>query len=251
MRGIILAAGRGSRLGGLTGTRPKCLIPLAGKPLLFWQVEAFRAAGVGAVAVVRGYLGHLVDGPGLTTFENPRWAQTNMVASLAVAQAWLEAEACIVSYADIAFHPEAVRVLMGSVRDIAITYDRQWLALWTDRFADPLGDAETFRLGPGGFLEEIGGRPASLAEVQGQYMGLLKFTPGGWRKTQSLLDRLDPAARDALDMTSLLRRLLEAATPVAAVPVDGRWCEVDSERDLLTYEARLRNGGGWPHDWRW
>jgi choline kinase len=222
-----------------------------GKPLLHWQVEALRAAGVGPIAVVRGYLGYLVDGPGITVFENARWAETSMVASLARAQVWLEAEPCIVSYADIVFHPDSLRALMGREGDIAITYDRHWLSLWRDRFADPLSDAETLRLAPGGFLGGIGGRPASLAEVQGQYMGLLKFTPVGWGQARALLGKLDPATRDALDMTGLLKRLLEAAIPVTAVPVDGRWCEVDSERDLLLYEARLRNGNGWSHDWRW
>ena len=81
-------------------------------------------------------------------------------------------------------------------------------------------------------------------------MGLLKFTPEGWLQAQSLLGRLDPATRDALDMTSLLQRLIEAGVLVVAVPVDGRWCEVDSQADLCLYEAKVKNGKGWTHDWR-
>ena len=46
MRGIILAAGRGSRLKSLTDERPKCLVELHGKPVLFWQMQSMRAAGV-------------------------------------------------------------------------------------------------------------------------------------------------------------------------------------------------------------
>ena len=37
MRGLILAAGRGSRMLALTGERPKCFVPLHGKTLLEWQ----------------------------------------------------------------------------------------------------------------------------------------------------------------------------------------------------------------------
>lgn len=251
MRGVILAAGRGSRMGRLTADRPKCLTRLAGKPLFGWQIEALRAAGVEDLGVVRGYLGQLVSGEGLTAFENPRWAQTNMVATLTCARAWLEAAPCIVSYADILFHPQAVRVLKEAQADLAITYDRGWLRLWSERFADPLSDAETFRVSAVGRLTEIGRRPTSLVDVEGQYMGLLKFTPEGWRQVQRLLKRLDSGTRDRLDMTSLLQRLLAAGVSVVGVAVDGHWCEVDSESDLRLYEAKLRDGKGWSHDWRW
>ena len=44
MRGIILAAGRGSRMKHLTSERPKCMVKLQGKPLIEWQLEALRAA---------------------------------------------------------------------------------------------------------------------------------------------------------------------------------------------------------------
>ena len=46
MKGIILAAGRGSRMGVLTDERPKCLTVLAGRTLLEWQIEAMRKAGI-------------------------------------------------------------------------------------------------------------------------------------------------------------------------------------------------------------
>ena len=46
MKAIILAAGRGSRLLSLTEDRPKCLVEAGGKPLLAWQIEALRGAGI-------------------------------------------------------------------------------------------------------------------------------------------------------------------------------------------------------------
>ena len=46
LRAFLLAAGVGSRLGELTKTTPKCLLPIGGRPLLDFWFDAFAAAGV-------------------------------------------------------------------------------------------------------------------------------------------------------------------------------------------------------------
>ena len=51
MVGVIFAAGLGTRLKPLTDTMPKALVPLAGKPLLQWQVEKLRDAGITDIIV--------------------------------------------------------------------------------------------------------------------------------------------------------------------------------------------------------
>ena len=227
MNGIVLAAGRGSRLGSHTRDIPKCLVELAGQPLLEWQRAALAVAGAQEVVVVRGYRPECLPGDGYPTADNPRWAETNMVGSLACAAEWLCRGPAIVSYADIVYHPSIVWSLTNAPGDICITYDRLWARLWAERFADPLSDAESFVV-RNGQVVSIGEREDSIDEIQGQYMGLLKFTPAGWASVERLLDGLPAPERDRLDMTSLLRRLIAAGIPVQGVPVDGRWCEVDS-----------------------
>ena len=51
VHGMIFAAGLGTRLKPLTDTMPKALVPLAGKPLLQWQVERLRDAGITDIIV--------------------------------------------------------------------------------------------------------------------------------------------------------------------------------------------------------
>ncbi len=51
MVGVIFSAGLGTRLKPLTDTMPKALVPLAGKPLLQWQVEKLRDAGITDIIV--------------------------------------------------------------------------------------------------------------------------------------------------------------------------------------------------------
>lgn len=252
MNAIILAAGRGSRMRRLTETRHKSRVELGGRALLDWQTGALRAAGIERILVVRGYLGESLQGD-FETVDNPRWDKSNMVVTLTMADAVLSTAPCLVSYSDIVYQSDHVRRLLESEGDIRLTYDREWQALWSLRFPDPLADAETFDA-KDGFLREIGGPPASLGEVKGQYMGLLHFTPKGWAMVREFLDGLSADEIDRLDMTALLRRLLARGTPITAVPVAGGWCEVDSEADLRAYEEKLaladRTGQPWTHDFR-
>lgn len=233
MKAILLAAGRGSRMQHMTEARPKCLVEVHGKPLLEWQLAALSAAGIDDIAIVTGYRRELLAGRGLVEFHNPRWAATNMVSSLACAGAWLEAGPCLVSYTDIFYQPEAVRSLMDSPAPLAITYDPAWRRLWERRFADPLSDAETFRIDAAGHLLEIGGRPTAIEAIQGQYMGLLRFTPAGWAEVLRIRAELPAGEQDAMHMTGTLQRIIEAGRlDIQAIPYAGAWGEIDTEHDL-------------------
>jgi L-glutamine-phosphate cytidylyltransferase len=237
VKAIILAAGRGSRMKSLTDDRPKCMVNLRGKTLLAWQLTALRAAGIREIAIVTGYKRELLADQGLVEFHNSRWAQTNMVSSLACAESWLQGEPCIVSYSDIFYSSAAIQSLMASTASLAVTYDPNWLALWTERFGDPLLDAETFRLTPAGTLAEIGEKPTSVEDVQGQYMGLLRFTPEGWAEVVRLRSALSPEQRDGMHMTGTLQRVIDAGrVPVHALAYTGEWGEVDSSEDLQLYQ---------------
>jgi len=243
MRAIILAAGRGSRMGDLCEGRPKCLVELEGKPLIERQIAALRRGGVDHIGVVRGYRAETIDYPGIAYFANARWAETNMVMSLVAAAPWLRAGAVIVSYADIFYRGELVRGLAGAAGQLVITYDRAWRRLWTRRFADPLADAETFRMDAAGRLLEIGGKTTRIEDIEGQYMGLLKFTPDAWNPIEALLGRLDEPIRNRLDMTGLLRRLLaESVVPIYTFGTEGQWGEIDNPEDVALYENMVKDG---------
>ncbi|NYT18298.1 MAG: NTP transferase domain-containing protein, partial [Methanobacteriales archaeon] len=61
MRGIILTAGEGTRMRPLTLTRPKTMLPVGGKPLLQYNLEALRDAGVKDITLVVGYYQEVVE----------------------------------------------------------------------------------------------------------------------------------------------------------------------------------------------
>ncbi|MEW2354019.1 phosphocholine cytidylyltransferase family protein [Spirillospora sp. NPDC029432] len=234
MRAVILAAGRGSRFAPFTADRPKCLVRVAGRTLLERQIAALSAAGVGEIAVVAGWSAESFDGTGLPRFENPRWAETTMVESVAAARSWLSRDEVVVSYGDIVYTADTVRALLSASGPLALSYDPHWRELWERRFERPLDDAETFRCDGAGRLLEIGGRPSGMAEVMGQYIGLLRFTPEAW----DAVDELRRTTRGGLDMTGVLRELLRRRRlPITAVPTRGPWFEFDHPSDV---EAGMR-----------
>ena len=58
MKAFLLTAGLGTRLHPITLTLPKCLVPIAGKPLINWWFESVQKAGVTEVLI---NLHHLPD----------------------------------------------------------------------------------------------------------------------------------------------------------------------------------------------
>lgn len=256
MQALILAAGRGQRMGALTSEKPKGLTLLAGKTLLRWQSESLKLAGIEEISAIGGYLHSHVDREIPVHFINERWSETNMVISLAAADSLLTKEECIIVYSDIVFHPDIVKKLIGAPQSsIAITYDADWERLWSERFDDPLTDAETFRINELGQVKEIGFSPDSLNEIQGQFMGLMRISPEGWRAVRSLLKELDPYEQDQLDVTTLLMKLVTNSVDVLGIKIKGRWLEVDTHSDLTLYERKIANATerrqDWSHDWRW
>jgi choline kinase len=249
MKAIILAAGRGSRLGEITAKFPKPLAMLAGKPLIEWQIKALREAGIADIHLVTGYQKSAFDTYQLPTFTNNNWATSNMVSSLLCADPLLSKNDTIVSYGDIIYRPSIVKKLLASPCSLGITYDKSWLDLWKLRFENPLDDAERFQH-KDGYLQAIGEKVTDLEQINGQYMGLLKISVQSWQKIKGYLLSLPKEELQKKDMTSLLSELLSLGHSISTVAIDGGWVEVDNPSDIICYEKQLSQTTNWIHDWR-
>lgn len=117
---VLLAAGRGSRLGPLTEETPKCLLPVAGVPLLDRQLDALEAAGIQDVTVVAGFQAGQVaarlDGR-CRVIRNADWATTNSITSLHLAAPHVRGHAFLFQNADVLYAPEIVSRLVAAPHD--------------------------------------------------------------------------------------------------------------------------------------
>ena len=110
MRAIIMAAGVGSRLRGITGDRPKCLIRAGEQTLLGRVIEQLRDRGVHDVCVITGYKSALVERallPEVLRIHNPFYRVTNSIASLWLARELLTEDTLLLN-ADLFLEPVVV-----------------------------------------------------------------------------------------------------------------------------------------------
>jgi D,D-heptose 1,7-bisphosphate phosphatase len=61
MKVVIMAGGKGTRIASVKSDVPKPMIPIAGKPILEWQIENLKACGLRDITLVIGYLGHVIQ----------------------------------------------------------------------------------------------------------------------------------------------------------------------------------------------
>ena len=247
MRAVILAAGRGSRLGPYTEDRPKCLAELGGMTLIGRQVAILRLAGVRDIVIATGYRAEALALPATRQVHNPRWETTNMVETLFCAEDAF-GDDLVVAYGDIVYEPRVLAALLASRHAVSVVVDRNWRPYWEHRFGDPLADAESLRTNSEDRITDIGNQASSIDEIEAQYTGLMRFKGPGIDQLRSARAHLraagPPAARgpDDAHMTELLMEMVRMNLPVHAVPVEGGWLEIDTVADYESARTMISEG---------
>jgi len=258
-KAIIVAAGMGRRLSPYTDEMPKCLVPVAERPMLLWQLDAFRAHGVTDFVVVRGYLGDVLErragelGPGVRFVDNAAYKTNNILHSLFCAEDELEG-AFLVTYGDIIYTPDVVDKLMADDSDIALVIDRDFRDIYDGRTEHPLEEAEVADLTPDGLVRRVGKRALPPADAWGEFIGLAKLSSAGaaamsaaWRALRVEYAGREgdpfqraPAFRVAY-LTDMLQHLIDDGHPVSPVAIRGHWREIDTVQDLERARALIRS----------
>ncbi|HCM42326.1 MAG TPA: nucleotidyl transferase [Candidatus Omnitrophica bacterium] len=237
MRAIILAAGEGRRLRPYTVDRPKCMVEYRGKPLLDYQLGTMRRCGLNDILLIKGYCADSIKREGVKEAFNPRFDSTNMVYTFFCAEKYFDDDV-VMSYGDIIYGKDILEPLLNSNDDFAVTVSMNWRELWSQRMPDPLADAETMKMSPDGRILELGKKPKSYSEIEGQYMGLWKASKKMMKEMIKVYHALDKNAvydgknYENMYMTSFIQILIDRGFPVKAVKVTGEWLEIDAAEDL-------------------
>ena len=259
MKAIIVAAGRGRRLGTETDAIPKCMVKVAGRAILHHQLDALSAAGVDDFVVVRGYRGDLIapppGGPALRFVDNLDWAENNILTSLFFAEREMR-DGFLFSYSDIVFAPEHARSLVAATTKdaaaVTLVVDRRWREAYEGRALHPVSEAELARVdgnGPEAIVTRVGKRLVTAKEAAGEFIGLARFSAEGaaalttvWNEARAMGRGTPFGAAATLDQAYLsdgLNALVARGTPLRPLFIDGRWREIDTEEDLARAEEAI------------
>lgn len=226
MKAIILAAGKGSRLNGVAGDLPKCLLNIGGLTLLEHQLRALKSCGINDICVVVGHAAETVREVCRTyaqCIENTRYDQTNSLFSLWMARDFM-LDGFVVMNGDVLFHPKLLNMLLSFHREDAL------LVSYCDKSATRLGDEEMKVKVKNGTVADIT-KAMNPKKADGENVGIVKFGCAGSKLLIKKMDELIAAGAHR-DWAPRAFREFAFEQPLHAVSTCGfPWIEIDYPED--------------------
>ena len=250
MRGIIIAAGLGMRLRPLTKFLPKCMLPIAGKPLLHHTMEHMRSAGCDEFVVIVGHGADKIDADGATIVINKDFADNNILHSFMCASDFLRGPV-MCSYSDIWVEPKIHRDLTQAGGDICLAVDSDWMPYYEGRSEHPLSEAENVFYDGNGRVVSLGKHlaPNKAGNLWcGEFLGLWRLSSRGcevWREKFAELENVidsresfqQAAEWQKSYITDYAQELIDQGNLIDTALTQRGWAEIDTNQD---YE-RLEN----------
>lgn len=237
MQAVILAAGEGTRLAPLTHTTPKCLIDIAGRPVIDYQLAALSVAGVHKTAVVTGHLAPKVDAwlaskPDVKTVYNDVYKTTNILTSFdyALKGAVADGEDLIVIAGDVVFEENLLKRLSAVPADLVLCVNRK-----------ACGEEEVKVVLEDGRVRELG-KKLDPKTAYGEFMGVFLARGPLVAQVKSLVARMVSGGEGKSYLFDMMNRLIREKTAEArAFEVgDALWEEIDFYEDVERVSAKLR-----------
>lgn len=236
MKGVILAAGKGTRMLPLTERRPKPLVPVLDRPMLEHIIVGARDAGVDEIGVIVGHLGEQIveyfgDGSGLGMRIEYIWQQeakgTGHAALLA--EGFVAGEPFFMSWGDIIVPPENYKNVVNAFREGDCD-----AVLSLNYVEDPYQGAAVYE--EDGFVVRIQEKPPKgTATTNWNNAGLFVYQA-------ELFDRLrnlTPSPRGELELPDAVQEMIREGKRIRAVKLVGYWSDVARPAAVLSLNSTI------------
>lgn len=238
MKTVILAAGKGTRLGDLTKNTPKPMIPIAGKPVLEYIINQIRESGITDFALVVRYLKekieeHFGDGSpfGIRVSYIPQPEVYGTGSALLAAKDFVGLESVMMTFGDVVTHASSyagvVDVFNNTECDGAIALN------YID---DPCKGAAVITDEDGTIVKQIVEKPKK-GEATSHWMnsGIFAFKPSVF----AYLEKLEKSPRGEYELPDAINAMINDGLTIRPYFIKGPWQDVGTPEDLLSAEKIL------------
>lgn len=232
---VVLAAGRGTRMGALTAATPKPLLAVAGQPIIARVLRGLARGGVRQAVVVTGYLGEQIEAAlgdghalGLSLTYRRQERPDGTARALLLAADLIAGAPFAVSWGDIL---------------VPTAFYGELLAAWAERpcdaqlavnaVDDPWRGAAVY-VDADWRVERIEEKPPRGTSTTGwNNAGIMAFAPVALDYAR----RLAPSPRGEYELPQAVAQMVRDGRAVRAVPVRGPWSDVGTPDDLAAAQT--------------
>ena len=236
MKAVILAAGKGTRMGSLTDELPKPMLPVEGKPILEHIISGIAAQGVGEFCIISGWKAEIIEqyfgngsGLGLSISYARQEMQDGTGKAPELAKHFVGDNPFLLTYGDILVRPETYATMVDQFGQgefsglITVTpgqdVTKGAINFFDDQFClrkiveKPSVD-QLDQLRAEGWLKE--------GEPMWYNAGIYIFRPVVFEHTA----KLQKSPRGEYELTDAIATMIDANEPIVGSKTEGRWIDV-------------------------
>jgi len=228
-KAVVLAAGRGTRMGALTKRVPKPMLELQGKPILEHLLDRLRAAGFNRALIVTGYRGEVIEShfasfPMDLIFRRQQALDGTGRAAL-LGEEFAAADPFLLTFGDVLAEAGCYRGILDSLRA-----DPQCQAMiGVKEVDDPWQGAAVYER-DSRVLRVVEKPPRGASSTRWNSAGLFAFRPAIF----SALKRVGKSVRGEYELTSAYQHMIEDGDLVRLYVLEGPWRDIGRPEDIET-----------------
>ena len=231
MQGLILAAGKGTRMGNVEV--PKCLLEINGVPIIKHQINSFKKNGINDIVVVTGYKSEMIHdllNDQVQYVHNSKFSEMNNIYSVWLAIQKLQDDFICV-YGDLMFDEEILKKCLEIKSEIGLMVETNTRD-------------ETMKVKIENEKIVAVNKKIDYKTADGNFVGMAKFSKTGAKKLFHEIDLLVGNNNTDVYYTMAIENLINKGTKISYDITDGlSWMDIDDDADFKQSQDVFRYVG--------